>query len=58
MVICGIKRQFVPIKSSNCTGNPLREGSEEAASVEWMRCPGELKPQIKLIFNSTLDRIT
>lgn len=57
MVISGIRRQFVPIKRCYCMGNPQREGNEKA-SVEWVRCPGELKPQIKLIFSATLGRIT
>jgi len=26
--------------------------------VEWARCPGEFAPQIKLILNSTLVKIT
>jgi len=35
-----------------------RTEEKEKAGVEWARCPGELAPQIKLILNSTLVKIT
>lgn len=36
----------------------LRREEKEKAGVEWARCPGEFAPQIKLILNSTLVKIT
>jgi hypothetical protein len=57
MVISEIKKAICPYLETKLRRKSTKR-REEYASVEWARCPGELKPQIKLTFSSVLDEIT